>query len=61
MLIEKLKLKTAVVAMLGLGYVIITNHKCYEYPVILEKAKLVIDTCNALGELGKNHPKVVRL
>jgi UDP-N-acetyl-D-glucosamine dehydrogenase len=43
------------------GVVIITNHKRYDYPAILEKASLVIDTRNALGKLGKNHPKVVRL
>ncbi|HPH97510.1 MAG TPA: nucleotide sugar dehydrogenase [Anaerolineaceae bacterium] len=41
--------------------VIITNHKAYDYPAILEKAALIVDTRNALGASGKNHPKVVRL
>jgi UDP-N-acetyl-D-glucosamine dehydrogenase len=41
--------------------VIITNHKRYDFPAILAAASLVVDTRNALGALGKNHPKVVRL
>jgi UDP-N-acetyl-D-glucosamine dehydrogenase len=41
--------------------VIITNHKEYDYPAILETARLVVDTRNALGDLGKANPKVVRL
>jgi len=41
--------------------VIVTNHKIYDYPAILEAAALVVDTRNALGKLGKNHPKVVKL
>jgi UDP-N-acetyl-D-glucosamine dehydrogenase len=41
--------------------VIITNHKVYDYPAILETARLVVDTRNALGDLGKANPKVVRL
>lgn len=41
--------------------VIITNHSQYDYPTILEEAKMVVDTRNALGSLGKNNPKVVRL
>ena len=41
--------------------VIVTNHSAYDYPAILEAAKLVVDTRNALGKLGKNNPKVVRL
>jgi UDP-N-acetyl-D-glucosamine dehydrogenase len=40
---------------------IVTNHKAYDYPAILEAAKLVVDTRNALGKQGRNHPKVVRL
>jgi UDP-N-acetyl-D-glucosamine dehydrogenase len=40
---------------------IITNHKAYDYPAILEAAKLIVDTRNALGKQGRNHPKVVRL
>ncbi|MBN1669253.1 MAG: nucleotide sugar dehydrogenase, partial [Anaerolineales bacterium] len=41
--------------------VIVTNHTTYDYPAILKEAKLVIDTRNALGKLGKESPKVVRL
>jgi len=41
--------------------VIVTNHKSYEYQKILNSAKLIVDTRNALGNLGKEHPKVVRL
>lgn len=41
--------------------VIITNHKVYDYPAILDSAKLIVDTRNALGKLGVKNPKVVRL
>jgi UDP-N-acetyl-D-glucosamine dehydrogenase len=41
--------------------VIVTNHSSYDYPAILAKAGLLVDTRNALGKLGKNNPKVVRL
>ena len=41
--------------------VIVTNHSSYDYPAILEAAKLIVDTRNALGKLGKNNPKVIRL
>jgi len=41
--------------------VIITNHKTYDYPAILEAATLVVDTRNALGEMGRVSPKVTRL
>lgn len=40
---------------------IITNHSQYDYPAILATAQMVVDTRNALGKLGKDHPKVVRL
>ena len=40
---------------------IITNHSSYDYEQILEDAKLIVDTRNALGDKGKNNPKVVRL
>ncbi len=40
---------------------IITNHSAYDYPAILESAAMVVDTRNALGKLGKDHPRVVRL
>jgi len=41
--------------------VIVTNHSSYDYSQILEKAPLIVDTRNALGALGREHPKVVRL
>jgi UDP-N-acetyl-D-glucosamine dehydrogenase len=41
--------------------VIVTNHSTYDYPAILEAAQLIFDSRNALGKLGKGHPKVVRL
>jgi UDP-N-acetyl-D-glucosamine dehydrogenase len=41
--------------------VIITNHSAYDYSLILDEAKLIVDTRNALGKLGRDNPKVVRL
>jgi len=41
--------------------IIITNHKDYDYPAIVEAAKLIFDSRNALGKLGKDNPKVARL
>jgi UDP-N-acetyl-D-glucosamine dehydrogenase len=41
--------------------VIITNHSCYDYAAILDEAKLIVDTRNALGNLGKDNRKVSRL
>ena len=41
--------------------VIITNHKTYDYTAILKASRLIIDTRNALGKIGKNSPKVVKL
>ena len=40
---------------------IITNHTQYDYKAILERAQLIVDTRNALGKIGKDNPKVVRL
>ena len=40
---------------------ILTNHKDYDYPAILEAAQMLVDTRNALGKAGKDNPKVVRL
>jgi len=40
---------------------IITNHSSYDYEQILEDANFIVDTRNALGDKGKNNPKVVRL
>jgi UDP-N-acetyl-D-glucosamine dehydrogenase len=41
--------------------VIITNHSGYDYASLLEKARLIVDTRNALGKAGKGSPKVVRI
>jgi UDP-N-acetyl-D-glucosamine dehydrogenase len=41
--------------------VIITNHSIYDYSAILNEAGLIVDTRNALGDLGKANPKVSRL
>jgi UDP-N-acetyl-D-glucosamine dehydrogenase len=41
--------------------VIITNHSVYDYKAILKDAKFIFDSRNALGKMGKNNPKVVRL
>ncbi|HTX80008.1 MAG TPA: nucleotide sugar dehydrogenase [Longilinea sp.] len=41
--------------------VIITNHSSYDYAAILKEAKLVFDSRNATGKLGKDNPKVVKL
>ena len=41
--------------------VITTNHKKYDYKAILEAAKFIFDSRNALGKMGKDSPKVVRL
>jgi UDP-N-acetyl-D-glucosamine dehydrogenase len=40
---------------------IITNHSTYDYPAILARSQAVVDTRNALGQAGKNSPKVIRL
>ncbi len=39
----------------------VTNHKVYDYRSILDAAKFIFDSRNALGEMGKDSPKVVRL
>lgn len=41
--------------------IIITNHTVYDYQAILKEAKFIFDSRNAMGKLGKNNPKVVRL
>lgn len=41
--------------------VIVTNHKVYDYPAILEAAKIIVDTRNALGKKGRRNPKVTGL
>jgi len=40
---------------------IITNHRVYDYDAILDAAKLVVDTRNALGAKARGNAKVVRL
>lgn len=39
--------------------VIVTDHKSFDYPAIVEKAKLIVDTRNALK--GISSPKIVKL
>jgi UDP-N-acetyl-D-glucosamine dehydrogenase len=41
--------------------VIVTNHKVYDYPAIVEAAKFVFDSRNATGKIAKGNPNVVRL
>jgi UDP-N-acetyl-D-glucosamine dehydrogenase len=41
--------------------VIVTNHKSYDYQAILDAAAFIFDTRNALGKVGKESSKVVRL
>jgi UDP-N-acetyl-D-glucosamine dehydrogenase len=41
--------------------VAVTNHKGYDYKAILDGAKFIFDSRNALGKLGKDNPKVERL
>jgi UDP-N-acetyl-D-glucosamine dehydrogenase len=41
--------------------VIVTNHSDYNYTDILDNARLIFDTRNGMGSLGKDHPKIVRL
>lgn len=41
--------------------VIITNHKAYDYSMVLDQSKLIVDTRNALGKMGRNQAKVIRL
>jgi UDP-N-acetyl-D-glucosamine dehydrogenase len=41
--------------------IVVTNHSSYDYPTILAAARSIFDARNALGNLGKHHPKVTRL
>ena len=41
--------------------VIVTNHKAYDYEAIVDKAKFIFDSRDALGKLAKGNPKVERL
>jgi UDP-N-acetyl-D-glucosamine dehydrogenase len=41
--------------------VIITNHSSYDYPSIVEAARLIVDTRNALGTARRSNPKIVSL
>jgi UDP-N-acetyl-D-glucosamine dehydrogenase len=41
--------------------VITTDHSGYNWKKILDQAKLIVDTRNALGDLGRGSDKVIRL
>lgn len=41
--------------------VMITNHKEYDYALLLKNAKLILDTRNAFAAIAKGDPKVVKL
>ncbi len=41
--------------------VIVTDHKVYDYKAILDSAAFIFDSRNAIGGIGKDNPKVVRL
>ena len=41
--------------------VIVTDHSTYDYLRILEKAPLIVDTRNAIGDAGRSDSRVVRL
>jgi UDP-N-acetyl-D-glucosamine dehydrogenase len=41
--------------------VIVTNHSNYDYPGLLERALMIVDTRNAIGAAGRGNPKVVKL
>jgi len=41
--------------------IIVTNHKVYDYPAIIQAAKFVFDSRNATGKLGKESKNVERL
>lgn len=41
--------------------VIVTNHSEYNYEMILNNAPLIVDTRNALGDLGRKNGRVVRI
>jgi UDP-N-acetyl-D-glucosamine dehydrogenase len=41
--------------------VITTDHSSYDYTAILDAAKFIFDSRNALGQIGKESPKVIRL
>jgi UDP-N-acetyl-D-glucosamine dehydrogenase len=41
--------------------IIVTNHKAYDYKAILAEAKFIFDSRNALGKMGEESDKVVRL
>jgi UDP-N-acetyl-D-glucosamine dehydrogenase len=41
--------------------VIVTNHSSYDTEALLQNARLIVDTRNALGARGRGNPKVIRL
>ena len=40
---------------------ILTNHAAFDYPMIAERAALVVDTRNALRAFKPTHPSIVTL
>jgi UDP-N-acetyl-D-glucosamine dehydrogenase len=44
-----------------LAVVIVTDHKAYDFQAIRGAAQFVFDSRNALGRLGRQSGKVVRL
>jgi UDP-N-acetyl-D-glucosamine dehydrogenase len=61
----KLHLKSVSDLMAAVGeaeaVVIVTNHRGYDFDAIHEAAHFIFDSRNALGDLGRTSPKVVRL
>lgn len=41
--------------------IIAAGHSCYDYDLIVEKARVVVDTCNATRQVARGSEKVVRL
>lgn len=41
--------------------IVITNHSCFDYEAILAESKIIVDTRNALRELGRGNEKVFKL
>ena len=41
--------------------ILITNHSDYDYPALLKNSKLILDTRNAFGKIGKGNAKVMKL
>jgi hypothetical protein len=39
----------------------VTDHKAYDYKTIVDAAKFIFDSRNALGKLAKGNPNIERL